>query len=45
MIVEDKLGQTATVSFEQVARNGEVKPDEVSFVPPRGVDVIGAPAG
>jgi outer membrane lipoprotein carrier protein len=45
MIVEDKLGQTATVTFERVSRNGEVKPDEVSFVPPAGVDVIGAPAG
>ena len=44
MIVEDKLGQTATVTFENVARNGEVQPEEMKFVPPAGVDVIGKPA-
>jgi outer membrane lipoprotein carrier protein len=43
MILEDKLGQTATIIFEQVDRNGAVSPQEVSFTPPPGADVIGTP--
>jgi outer membrane lipoprotein carrier protein len=43
MILEDKLGQTATVVFDHVERNGHVAPEEVSFTPPPGVDVIGTP--
>jgi outer membrane lipoprotein carrier protein len=43
MILEDKLGQTATVIFDHVERNGKVAPEEVSFTPPAGVDVIGTP--
>ncbi len=43
MILEDKLGQTATVVFDHVERNGKVAPEEVSFTPPQGVDVIGTP--
>jgi outer membrane lipoprotein carrier protein len=43
MILEDKLGQTATVMFDHVERNGRVAPEEVSFTPPPGVDVIGTP--
>lgn len=43
MILDDKLGQTATVIFEHVTRNGPVAPEEVSFIPPAGVDVIGTP--
>jgi outer membrane lipoprotein carrier protein len=43
MILEDKLGQTATVLFDHVERNGPVAPEEVSFTPPPGVDVIGTP--
>ena len=43
MILEDKLGQTATVMFDHIERNGPVKPEEVSFTPPKGVDVIGTP--
>jgi outer membrane lipoprotein carrier protein len=43
MILEDKLGQTATVLFDHIERNGPVAPDEVSFTPPPGVDVIGTP--
>ena len=43
MILEDKLGQTATVLFDHVERNGKVTPEEVSFTPPAGVDVIGTP--
>jgi outer membrane lipoprotein carrier protein len=44
MILEDKLGQTATVMFDHVERNGPVNAQEVSFTPPAGVDVIGTPA-
>ena len=43
MILEDKLGQTATVMFDHVERNGKVATEEVSFTPPAGVDVIGTP--
>jgi outer membrane lipoprotein carrier protein len=43
MILDDKLGQTATVMFDHVERNGPVKPEEISFTPPSGVDVIGTP--
>jgi len=41
MILEDKLGQTATVIFEKIERNGPVAANEVSFTPPAGADVIG----
>jgi outer membrane lipoprotein carrier protein len=43
MILDDKLGQTATVVFDHIERNSPVAPDEVSFTPPAGVDVIGTP--
>ena len=43
LILEDKLGQTATINFEKIARNGPVAPGEVSFTPPAGTDVIGTP--
>ena len=43
MILDDKLGQTATVLFDHIERNGRVAPEEVSFTPPPGVDVIGTP--
>ena len=43
MILEDKLGQTATVMFDHVERNGHVAPEEVSFTVPPGVDIIGTP--
>jgi len=43
MILSDKLGQTATIQFEHVEQNGRVAPEEVSFTPPAGVDVIGTP--
>ena len=43
MILEDKLDQTATVIFEKIERNAPVRPAEVSFTPPAGVDVIGTP--
>jgi outer membrane lipoprotein carrier protein len=43
MILDDKLGQTATIQFQKIERNGAVDPKEVSFTPPPGVDVIGTP--
>jgi outer membrane lipoprotein carrier protein len=43
MIIEDKLGQTATLLFDKSQRNAKVAPEEVSFTPPRGVDLIGTP--
>jgi outer membrane lipoprotein carrier protein len=43
MIVEDKLGQTATLLFEKSERNARVAPEEVSFTPPPGADLIGTP--
>jgi len=43
MILEDKLGQTATVTFDKIERNGAVSADETTFTPPAGVDVIGKP--
>jgi chaperone LolA len=43
MVLEDKLGQTATVVFDHAVRNGPVSADEVSFTPPAGTDVIGKP--
>ncbi len=44
MIIDDRLGQTATIEFDKVERNAHVAPDEVSFTPPPGTDVIGKPA-
>jgi len=43
LILEDRLGQTATIGFEKIERNGPVAPGEVSFTPPAGTDVIGTP--
>ena len=43
MIVEDKLGQTATIMFDKITRNAPVAPAEVSFTAPKDVDVIGTP--
>jgi len=43
MILDDKLGQTATVTFDRIERNGRVGNEEVSFTPPKGADVIGKP--
>lgn len=44
MIIDDRLGQTATIDFDRVERNARVSADEVSFTPPPGTDVIGKPA-
>ena len=43
MILEDKLGQTTTVSFSRIERNAPVAPGEFTFTPPAGADVIGTP--
>jgi outer membrane lipoprotein carrier protein len=43
MILEDKLGQTATVMFDHIERNVPVAARETSFTPPQGADVIGTP--
>jgi outer membrane lipoprotein carrier protein len=43
MILEDKLGQTATILFDHIERNGPVTAQETSFTPPKGTDVIGTP--
>jgi outer membrane lipoprotein carrier protein len=43
MILEDKLGQTATIIFDHIERNVPVTPQETSFTPPKGTDVIGTP--
>jgi chaperone LolA len=44
MILKDKLGQTATLEFDKTQRNAPVPPEEVSFTPPPGTDVIGTPS-
>jgi len=43
MVLDDKLGQTATLTFEHAERNVPVSPSEVSFTPPAGADLIGTP--
>jgi outer membrane lipoprotein-sorting protein len=43
MVLEDKLGQKATLSFESSQRNRPVDPAQVNFTAPPGVDVIGTP--
>lgn len=44
MILEDTLGQEATIVFERVALNAPVSAATFKFTPPKGVDVIGKPA-
>jgi outer membrane lipoprotein carrier protein len=44
MIIDDRLGQTATIELASVERNAKVDPQEVSFTAPKGADVIGTPA-
>jgi outer membrane lipoprotein carrier protein len=43
MLLEDKLGQLATLVFIRSERNAPVSVADVSFTPPKGVDVIGTP--
>lgn len=44
MILEDKLGQTVTIIFQDVQVNVAVRDDALTFTPPQGADVIGTPA-
>ena len=41
--LSDELGQQATLNFTRSQRNAPVTDAEVSFTPPKGVDVIGKP--
>jgi len=43
MVLMDKLGKTVHLDFQTSVRNGPVAPEEVSFKPPPGTDVIGTP--
>jgi outer membrane lipoprotein carrier protein len=43
MILEDTLGQVATVTFQHIRINGPVPSADLRFTPPPGVDVIGHP--
>ena len=44
MILEDKLGQTVTIMFQDVEVNVPVPASELTFTLPAGADVIGTPA-
>lgn len=44
LVVTDKLGQRATLSFSGVKRNASVDPRLVQFEVPKGADLIGKPA-
>jgi outer membrane lipoprotein carrier protein len=41
MELVDKLGQTTTIEFRQMKRDGKVPDSQFRFVPPPGADVIG----
>jgi outer membrane lipoprotein carrier protein len=43
MVIEDKLGQHATLRLTHSQRNGRLAASEFEFKPPPGTDVIGAP--
>jgi outer membrane lipoprotein carrier protein len=43
MIVHDRLGQTVQLDFSSSDRNPRIDTGQLKFVPPAGVDVIGAP--
>jgi outer membrane lipoprotein carrier protein len=45
MIVQDRLGQTVQLDFSRSERNPRIDAAQLRFVPPAGVDVIGAPQG
>lgn len=45
MEFRSKLNQTTRIEFQSVERNAHLDASIFSFVPPPGVDVIGAPAG
>ncbi|MBS0321925.1 MAG: outer membrane lipoprotein chaperone LolA [Proteobacteria bacterium] len=43
MILTDNLGQTTRLTFDGLVRNPQVGPDQFTFTPPAGADVIGSP--
>lgn len=43
MEIEDRLGQKASLRFDNSLRNATIDPAELSFTPPPGVDVLGTP--
>lgn len=42
--LEDRLGQTTRITFSRIERNPALPPALFTFVPPPGVDVVGAAA-
>lgn len=40
MVLNDNLGQTTTISFSNIKRNGSIASSQFTFAPPKGVDVI-----
>lgn len=40
MVLNDNLGQTTTIRFNNVKRNTSIASNQFSFTPPKGVDVI-----
>lgn len=45
MVFEDRLGDSTTVRFSQVKTNAPIAADRFIFVPPPGVEVVGAGSG
>jgi outer membrane lipoprotein carrier protein len=43
LVVVDKLGQRSTLVFTDVKRNSAVDPSQVTFMLPKGADLIGKP--
>jgi outer membrane lipoprotein carrier protein len=43
LVIVDKLGQRTTLVFSNVTRNKPVDPSLVTFILPKGVDLIGKP--
>ena len=40
MVLNDNLGQTTSIKFSNVKRNGAIASSQFNFAPPKGVDVI-----
>jgi outer membrane lipoprotein carrier protein len=43
MAMEDAFGMRTEIRFDMVERNPDLLPELFRFIPPMGVDVIGAP--
>ncbi len=43
MKLRDNLNQVTDIRFDDIERNGEISPEQFSFVPPPGVDVLQGP--